>query len=98
MATLRANLSLESAAFRHAVRLAACVAIGEALGRGLGLRRSYWIPMTVAIVLKPDFSSTFSRGVLRLMGTFAGLLLATGLFHVLPSGVGAEVALIAVLM
>lgn len=98
LATLRANLSFESAAFRHAVRLAACVAIGEALGRSLGLRRSYWIPMTVAIVLKPDFSSTFSRGVLRLMGTFAGLVFATGLFHALPSGIGAEVALIAALM
>lgn len=98
LATLRANLNFESAAFRHAVRLAACVAMGEALGRSLGLRRSYWVPMTVAIVLKPDFSSTFSRGVLRLSGTFTGLILATGLFHVLPSNVGAEVILAAALM
>ena len=37
--------------------------------------------MTVAIVLKPDFTTTFSRGVLRLAGTFAGLALATALFH-----------------
>lgn len=98
VATLRANLSLESAAFRHAVRLAVCVAIGEALGRGLGIRRSYWIPMTVAIVLKPDFSSTFTRGVLRLMGTFVGLVFATGLFQVLPARVGAEVVAITVLV
>ena len=40
--------------------------------------------MTVAVVLKPDFTSTFSRGVLRLLGTFAGLILATALFHLLP--------------
>jgi uncharacterized membrane protein YccC len=33
------------------------------------------------IVLKPDFTATFSRGVLRLAGTFAGLILATVLFH-----------------
>ena len=37
--------------------------------------------MTIAIVLKPDFTATFSRGVLRLSGTYLGLLVATGLFH-----------------
>ena len=72
LAILRANLSLQSAACRHAIRLAVCVAIGEALGQSLGLTRAYWAPMTVAIVLKPDFSATFSRGVLRLAGTFVG--------------------------
>ena len=98
VATLRANLHLESAACRHAIRLAVCVAIGDALARGFMLRRSYWLPMTIAIVLKPDFTATFSRGVLRLAGTFAGLVLATGLFHVLPPGNAAQVVLIAVLM
>jgi uncharacterized membrane protein YccC len=39
--------------------------------------------MTVAIVLKPDFASTFSRGALRLGGTFGGLVFATALFHLL---------------
>jgi len=98
IATLRANLSVNSAAFRHAVRLAVCIAIGGALGRGLEFRRSYWLPMTIAIVLKPDFTATFSRGVLRLIGTFAGLLAATVMFHVLPAGNGVQVALIAALM
>jgi uncharacterized membrane protein YccC len=98
LATLRANLSLQSAACRHAIRLSVCVAIGDALARGLGLRRSYWLPMTIAIVLKPDFTATFTRGVLRLIGTFVGLLMATALFHVLPPGLAPQVALIAVLM
>jgi uncharacterized membrane protein YccC len=75
-----------------------CIAAGEALGRGFELRRSYWLPMTIAIVLKPDFSATFSRGVLRLAGTFAGLVLSTALFHVLPPAMFVEVALIAALM
>lgn len=97
-ATLRANLNLDSAAFRHAVRLGACVALGDAFARGANLQRSYWVPMTVAIVLKPDFTATFSRGVLRLAGTFAGLILSTLLFHVLPPSLFAQVALIAVFM
>jgi len=52
--------------------------------------------MTIAIILKPDFTSTFSRGLLRLGGTLAGLALATGLFHFLAPGLAADVALIAV--
>ena len=96
-ATVRANLTLQSAACRHAVRLAACVAIGDALARGWSIRRSYWLPMTIAIVLKPDFTATFSRGVLRLIGTFAGLVLATGLSHLLPAALLTEVFLIAAL-
>jgi hypothetical protein len=98
LATLRANLSLRSSACRHAIRLAVCVALGDALGSGLELHRSYWLPMTVAIVLKPDFASTFTRGVLRLAGTFAGLICATVLFHVLPAAPAAQVGAIAALM
>lgn len=81
LATLRANLTLQSPAFRHALRLAVCIAVSEFLAGIFGVRRSYWMPMTIAIVLKPDFTSTFSRGVLRLAGTLIGLLLTTALFH-----------------
>jgi uncharacterized membrane protein YccC len=98
VATLAANLNLQSAAFRHALRLAVCVAGGDALGRSLGLQRSYWLPMTIAIVLKPDFTATFSRGVLRLAGTFAGLVLATGLFHIFPSAPAYHVTIMIALM
>jgi uncharacterized membrane protein YccC len=57
------------------------VVIADAIARTIGWQRAYWGPMTVAIVLKPDFTTTFSRGVLRLAGTFTGLALATALFH-----------------
>src|SRR5208283_2610785 len=57
LATLGAILSLQSAACRHAIRLAACIAIGIAFARECGLQRSYWVPMTIAIILKPDFTA-----------------------------------------
>ena len=81
LAVLRANLTLDSAAFRHALRLAVCVVIADTVGRSVDWHRPYWAPMTVAIVLKPDFTTTFTRGVLRLAGTFTGLAFATALFH-----------------
>ncbi len=98
LAVLRANLTLDSAAFRHALRLAVCVVIADIIARSVGWHRPYWGPMTVAIILKPDFSSTFSRGVLRLAGTFTGLALATVLFHVISPPLPLQVLLIAVFM
>lgn len=91
---LRANLRLDSTAFRHALRLSACVTAADALGRTLGWYRPYWLPLTVTVVLRPDFSSTFSRGVLRLAGTLAGLGLATWLFHALPRTMPVEIGLV----
>ena len=79
--TLSANLCLESPSFRHGLRLAACVVIGEVGARQLGWVRPYWVPMTIALVLKPDFTTTFSRGSQRLLGTLAGLIAATLLVH-----------------
>jgi uncharacterized membrane protein YccC len=97
LATLRANLTFESAAFRHAIRLAVCVALGAGIGRAVSWHRTYWLPMTVAIVLKPDFSATFSRGVLRVAGTLAGLAFATALLHVISTTVMTQILLIAIL-
>jgi uncharacterized membrane protein YccC len=85
IATLRANLNLGSSAFRHALRLAAMVALGDTVGQSLSWRRSYWLPMTIVLVLKPEFTTTFSRGLLRIAGTIVGLMLATALFLFLPS-------------
>ena len=97
LATLRANLTFESAAFRHAVRLAACVALGASIGRAVSWHRTYWLPMTVAIVLKPDFTATFSRGVLRVAGTLTGLAFATLLFHIVSTTALTQIVLIALL-
>jgi uncharacterized membrane protein YccC len=94
LAILRANFDGRSPVFRHALRLAGCVTLGIALGRAFDLQRSYWIPMTVALVLKPDFNSTLSRGVQRIGGTLAGLVLATVLFHVLAPDAALLVALV----
>lgn len=98
IATLRANLNFGSVVFRHAIRLTLCVAVGDAFGRVLHPYRAYWIPMTIVLVLKPEFAVTFSRGVLRIAGTLLGLSLATALFHFLPAQTATEIALIAVFM
>ena len=75
--TLRANLTMQSAACRHALRLAATVTVATSIYRLLALPRGYWLPMTALLVLKPEFHDTFARGVGRIVGTLAGAVLAT---------------------
>lgn len=96
-ATLRANLHPGSAAFRHAVRCAVVVGAALLLARLSGLERGYWLPMTVAIVLRPDFGATLSVGLLRIAGTLLGLLLTTVLLHLTPTSTWPDLALMAVL-
>jgi uncharacterized membrane protein YccC len=91
VATLPANISLRSSAMRHALRLTLAVGCGEVLAHIVGGTRSYWIPMTAAIVLKPDFTATFSRGALRIAGTFVGLAVATALFYAVTPTAALEV-------
>ena len=94
LAIVRANLTFESAVLRHAVRLAVLVAGSDMVVRIAGVNRGYWIPLTLLVVLRPDFAATFQRAVMRVLGTIVGLLLATALVHGIPGGASWHVALI----
>ena len=75
--TLRANLSWQSAVFRHAVRLSAVLTLGMILYRVTGLAHGYWISLTALLVLRQDFTTTAVRGISRVAGTVLGALVAT---------------------
>lgn len=96
-AMLLANLTPHSVAFRHAVRSAVALSLAMGLSRALELPHGYWLPMTVAIVLRPDFAATFNFGLLRVVGTVLGLLLTTALLHVIPDQPWAHLILMGVL-
>jgi uncharacterized membrane protein YccC len=70
----------------HALRLALCMAIAGALVDLLPFDRSYWVFLTIAIVLKPDFGSVFARAILRGGGTFVGALIGAGILAINPNG------------
>ncbi|MCI0183234.1 FUSC family protein [Sulfoacidibacillus ferrooxidans] len=75
--TLKANVTLRSSAFRHAIRLSGTLTVAVLLYRFLHLPRGYWIPLTALIILKPDFFTTFSRGSARILGTLLGVAFTT---------------------
>ncbi|MGY1725013.1 FUSC family protein [Blastococcus sp. SYSU DS0533] len=78
----RTLASADARAF--AVRLALCMTIAEIARQYLPIERPYWVLLTVAIVLKPDFGSVFTRAVQRGAGTLLGVLLGSALLAVLP--------------
>lgn len=69
-----------------AVQLALCIGVALIVERYAPGDRSYWIPLTVAIVLKPDFGSVFVRAVQRSIGTIAGVIIGVVILTVLPKG------------
>lgn len=92
--TLRAQLNPGSFIFRHAVRVALAAAAARWLAGVLGLTHGLWMPMTVILVLQPEFGATWRRLLERIGGTLAGVLIAAAL-HLLVHGTAAEIALIA---
>jgi uncharacterized membrane protein YccC len=69
-----------------AVRLMVCIGVAAVLSEILPLQRSYWVILTVAIVLKPDLGSVFGRAVQRGLGTVAGAVLGAVILAVIPYG------------
>ena len=67
------NLTFESSIFRHSLRVmitcGAGFAVSELLSHG---HHSYWILMTIIIILKPAFSLTKKKNSDRLLGTIGG--------------------------
>jgi len=73
-------------AWIFAARLGLTLAVADLLTQVLPLERPYWVLLTTAVVLKPDFGSVFARGVQRTLGTFVGVLLGAGVLLVVPHG------------
>ena len=96
-AQVRANMSLQSPAGRHAVRLTAVVAVTELIARHLPLDRSYWIVVAAAAVLRPEFASTFTRGAERALGTSLGVALAGAIVVVAHPSQATTVVLVGLL-
>ena len=94
LAVIRANLTPSSAVLRHAIRMAVLVSGSDLVVRYAHIGRGYWVPLTILVVLRPDFSSTLQRSVMRTAGTVVGLVLASVLVHFVPAGHWYQILLI----
>jgi uncharacterized membrane protein (TIGR01666 family) len=83
---IKSNLSLESAHFKHAVRLTVALLAGYILSLLFPLGHGYWILLTISTIIKPAYSITRTRNAQRLAGTFIGAAGGFLVLYFLPQG------------
>ncbi|MBO9690199.1 FUSC family membrane protein [Chryseobacterium sp.] len=98
---LRNNISLSSSHFRHAIRITTALLLGYLFSMFdfLGLGHTYWILITITAILKPAYSITKQRNLLRLYGTIAGAVIAYAILYFIHiNGVLFAILLISMIM
>lgn len=70
----KSNLSLESSFFRHSLRMSVVMTLSFVVLHLLnfGTQGSFWVLVTILVILKPGFGLTKERNVQRLIGTLIG--------------------------
>ena len=74
-----------SDASRHGLRMAIGVGLAEAITVIVPLGHSFWLPLTVVFVLRPDWSFTVVRGVNRLAGNLVAVAAVPALLLILST-------------
>lgn len=98
VAAVGAHLTWASPILRHAIRLAAAVGAGVAVGRFADVPHGYWIPLTALMVLRPETAHTYTRCVGRVAGNAVGIIGASVVTLIWdPAGLAAAVLAVAVL-
>ncbi|MDB5242556.1 MAG: hypothetical protein JWP57_3181 [Spirosoma sp.] len=84
--SFRDNLTLDSSAFRHSVRVALALLAGFVLTKFLPYAHySYWVLLTILVILKPAFSLTKQRNQERIIGTFVGGIIGVVILTFIPN-------------
>ncbi len=83
--TLRDNLTRQSSAFRHSVRVSAALLVGYLITLFLPAgSHSYWVLLTILVILKPAFSLTKQRNKQRILGTLGGAVIGVLVLTFIP--------------
>jgi uncharacterized membrane protein YccC len=76
---LTQNLSLDSTIFRHSLRLTIAIVFGYLLGFLFDIQNTYWILLTIIVIMRPSYGLTKERSKDRIIGTLIGALIAVGI-------------------
>ncbi len=71
------NLSYKSPIFKHALRLTTAIIIAYIFGTALGIKNTYWILLTLIVIMRPNYGLTKERSINRTIGTLIGAAIAT---------------------
>lgn len=81
------HLIVGKEAMIEAIVFAACMGIAFTTKYFITANHWFWVPLTVALVMKPDLGSIFVRTITRCLGTILGALIGTLLLMTLPKGI-----------
>jgi uncharacterized membrane protein YccC len=70
------NFSLDSKMFRHSLRLAIAIIFAYLLGFLLDIQNTYWILLTIVVIMRPSYGLTKERSKDRIIGTLIGACVA----------------------
>ncbi len=73
------NFNFTSPIFKHSLRIALVVMSGYSLGAYFSLQNSYWILLTIIVIMRPNYGLTKSRSKQRTFGTLIGAAIAVGI-------------------
>ena len=79
------NLNFSSNIFRHSLRVAFALLAGFLVSLFFHIGHSYWILLTIVVILKPAYSLTKNRNRDRLLGTIAGIFIGVGILFAIKS-------------
>lgn len=69
------NLNFRSNVFRYSLRVALALLLGYIISLYFHIGHSYWILLTIVVIMKPAYSLTKQRNKDRLIGTFIGVII-----------------------
>ncbi|WP_298497132.1 FUSC family membrane protein [uncultured Algibacter sp.] len=73
------NLSFKAPLFRHALRITLAIVFAFVLGTILDIKNTYWILLTIIVIMRPNYGLTKERSKNRIIGTFIGATIAIGI-------------------
>ena len=95
-AVLRAAATRQAAA--NGARIGLCMGSATAITVGMHEpAHAFWLPLTVAVVVRPEYASVFVRTINRVCGTMVGAAVAAGVLWAYPSGIAVAIAAAAAL-
>lgn len=78
---------------RYLVRLALCLIAAEAVTMAASLPRSYWVPLIVVVIFKPNFGSVFARALQSCAGSVVGVAISATVLAVDQNGIASVLTL-----
>lgn len=73
------NFSLNSTMFRHSLRFTIAIVFGYLLGLLFEIQNTYWILLTIIVIMRPSYGLTKKRSKDRIIGTLIGAAIAVGM-------------------